>query len=115
MTKPSRVISSLERKRILRHLENDERIDGRGFWDYREVSIKTNISPKAEGSVDVHLGKTRVMTGVKYDVGTPYSDNPDEGVTTVMAELVPIASAMFESGRPGEDAIQLARVVDRGI
>ncbi len=115
MTKPSRVISSLERDRVLRHLKEGKRIDGRDLMEYREIDIKTNISPKAEGSVDVHLGKSRVICGVKYDVGTPYPDNPDEGVTTVMSEFVPIASPMFEGGRPGEDAIQLARVVDRGI
>ena len=32
-----------------------------------------------------------------------------------MTELVPFASPMFESGPPREDAIELARVVDRGI
>jgi len=30
-------------------------------------------------------------------------------------ELLPLASPMFESGPPREDAVELARVVDRGI
>jgi exosome complex component RRP42 len=36
-------------------------------------------------------------------------------VLTTGAELIPMAHASFESGPPGEDAIELARVVDRGI
>ena len=115
MMNASSIISGLERQYITKLMKEGKRIDGRGLFDYREITIKPNFSPKAEGSADVFIGKTRVMCGVKYDVGRPYSDHPDQGVCTVMAEFVPIASPLFEPGRPGEDAIQLARVVDRGI
>ena len=111
----NQVVSSLERNYILKLLKEGKRIDGRGLFEFREVKIKINFSPKAEGSADVFLGDTRVMCGIKYDIGKPYSDNPDQGVVTVMSEYVPIASPMFESGPPREDSIQLARVVDRGI
>ncbi len=111
----NQVVSSLERNYILKLLKEGKRIDGRDLFELREVKIKTNFSPKAEGSADVFLGDTRVMCGIKYDIGKPYSDNPDKGVCTVMSEYVPIASPMFESGPPREDSIQLARVVDRGI
>ncbi|MFX0045714.1 MAG: RNA-binding protein, partial [Candidatus Hermodarchaeota archaeon] len=47
--------------------------------------------------------------------GEPYPDTPDEGVVMVTAELAPIASPLFELGPPKEDAIELARVVDRGV
>ena len=77
--------------------------------------MQVNFSPKAEGSADIYLGDTRVMVGVKYEIGQPYSDSADSGVCTVMSEFVPIASPMFETGPPREDSIQLARVVDRGI
>ncbi|OLS12748.1 MAG: exosome complex RNA-binding protein Rrp42 [Promethearchaeota archaeon CR_4] len=63
----------------------------------------------------MHLGKSRVIAGVKYDMGTPFSDTPDQGVCTVMSEFVPMASPLFESGPPNEMSIELARVVDRGI
>ncbi|MHA2017118.1 MAG: exosome complex protein Rrp42, partial [Promethearchaeota archaeon] len=111
----NQVVSSLERNYILKHLKDGKRIDGRGLFEFREIKIKTNFVPKAEGSADVFLGDTRVMCGIKYDIGKPFSDNPDKGVCTVMSEFVPIASPMFESGPPREDSIQLARVVDRGI
>jgi exosome complex component RRP42 len=111
----SKVVSSLEKKYIVKLLKQGKRIDGRELFEFREIKIKTNFVPKAEGSADVFLGDTRVMCGVKYDIGRPYGDNPDKGVCTVMSEFLPIASPMFEPGRPGEDSIQLARVVDRGI
>lgn len=109
------VVSSLEKKYIQKLLKQGKRIDGRGLFEFREIRIKTNFVPKAEGSADVFLGDTRVMCGIKYDIGKPFSDNPDKGVCTVMSEFTPIASPMFESGPPREDSIQLARVVDRGI
>ncbi|MFX1358534.1 MAG: RNA-binding protein, partial [Promethearchaeota archaeon] len=37
------------------------------------------------------------------------------GVCTIMAELLPLASPLFERGPPDEQSIELARVVDRGI
>ena len=49
------------------------------------------------------------------DIGEPYPDSPNSGVITTAAELNPLASPDFESGPPREDAIELARVVDRGI
>jgi exosome complex component RRP42 len=61
------------------------------------------------------LGKTEVLVGVKFDTGEPFPDTPNEGVLTVNAELVPLASPSFEPGPPDENAIELARVVDRGI
>ena len=70
---------------------------------------------KAEGSARVLLGKTEVLVGVKVETGEPFPDTPNEGVLTVNAELVPIASPNFEAGPPNEDSIELARVVDRGI
>lgn len=106
----------LKRHFIGRLIENERRIDGRGFDDIREISIETNmISDKAEGSSLVRLGNSEVLCGIKLEVGEPFPDRPKEGVMMTGAELVPIAAPDFETGRPGEDAVELARVVDRGI
>ena len=110
-----RVISTIERKYITNNLKKEERIDGRGLWDYREFKIIPNTIASAEGSADVMLGETRIITGLKYDIGEPFPDLPNEGVCTVMAELIPLASPLFERGPPNEQSIELARVVDRGI
>ncbi|MEM0087256.1 MAG: hypothetical protein QXU16_03265, partial [Candidatus Micrarchaeaceae archaeon] len=42
-------------------------------------------------------------------------DKPDEGNLIVSAELLPLASTEFEAGPPSPEAIELARVVDRGV
>jgi exosome complex component RRP42 len=110
-----RIVSRIEKNYIKSNLRKEERIDGRGLWDYREFQIKSDIIASAEGSADVLLGDTRIMTGLKYDVGKPFPDLPNEGVCTVMAELLPLASPLFERGPPDEKSIELARVVDRGI
>jgi len=47
--------------------------------------------------------------------GLAFADIPNLGVLKTGAEFTPIASPDFESGPPGEDATELARVVDRGI
>ena len=110
-----RVISTIEKKYIKNNLKKEQRIDGRGLWDYRNFSITANTIASAEGSADVLLGDTRILTGLKYEIGEPFPDLPDEGVCTIMAELLPIASPLFERGPPDEQSIELARVVDRGI
>ncbi len=110
-----RIVSRIEKNYIKSNLRKEERIDGRGLWDYREFKIRSDIICSAEGSADVLLGDTRIMTGLKYDVGQPFPDLPNEGVCTVMAELLPLASPLFERGPPDEQSIELARVVDRGI
>ncbi len=110
-----RIISKIEKNYIKSNLKKGERIDGRGLWEYRDFKIESDIIASAEGSADVLLGDTRIITGLKYDVGTPFPDLPNEGVCTVMAELLPLASPLFERGPPDEQSIELARVVDRGI
>jgi exosome complex component RRP42 len=110
-----RIVSRIEKNYIKSNLRKEERIDGRGLWDYRDFEVKSDIIASAEGSAEVLLGDTRIITGLKYDVGAPFPDLPDEGVCTVMAELLPLASPLFERGPPDEQSIELARVVDRGI
>ncbi len=110
------VISHIDRNYIADLLAKGERVDGRKFGDYRPIEIEPNpVAAKAEGSAIVRLGGTSVVAGVKVLTGEPYPDTPDEGVVMVTAELAPIASPLFELGPPKEDAIELARVVDRGV
>lgn len=49
------------------------------------------------------------------DIGEPFPDTPNTGVMSTAAEFIPLASPDFESGPPRENAIELARVVDRGV
>ena len=109
------IASRLKSKRIQRLIASGKRADGRGFEEYRQITIKTNVLEKAEGSAEVFIGNTRILVGVKIGVGTPFEDTPEEGVLVCNAEFVPIASPFFEPGPPDENSIELARIVDRGL
>ena len=113
MTSP--IVVRVKKKRIIELLANGKRVDERELTEYRKIDLEEGVIERAEGSARVRLGKTDVMVGVKIATGSPFSDMPDKGVLTVNAELVPFAAAAFEPGPPGEDAVELARVVDRGI
>jgi len=109
-------ISPTIKKNYLQKLASQQkRADGRKFNEYRSVSIEPGVISKAEGSARVKIGNTQVVAGIKMDMGEPYPDTPDAGVMTTAAELIPLASPDFEAGPPRENAIELARVVDRGI
>ncbi len=112
---PEDILVDIKRDYVLSKLRDNERIDGRGFDEFRNVEIIPNVIEKAEGSALVKLGDTQVVVGVKMQPGEPYPDTPDRGVIIVNAELVPLASPTFEPGPPDENSIELARVVDRGI
>ena len=109
------IISEIKRDHIMNLLKQGKREDGRKVDDIRDIKITTGCIESADGSARVKLGKTEVIAGVKIIPGAPFGDTPDSGVLTMGAELIPMAHPTFESGPPGEDAIELARVVDRGI
>jgi exosome complex component RRP42 len=108
-------ISKIMKKKIEELISKGKRIDERDLKEYRNLEIRTKISAKAEGSAWVKLGDTEVIAGVKMDAIEPFRDSPDEGVLAVAAELSPLSSDRFESGPPGIQAIELARIIDRGI
>ena len=96
-------------------IESGNRLDGRAFDQYRPVKIDTGIVTSAEGSARVKLGKSLVVAGVKLDVKEPYPDTPNQGNLMIDGEFIPFASPEFEPGPPSEEAVELARVVDRAV
>lgn len=101
---------------VLDLLSKNLRLDERSLDSYRKpIKVEVNISKHADGSAKATIGDTEVIVGVKLGVGEPYPDTLDEGSIIVSAELLPLSSPDFEAGPPDEWAIELARVVDRGI
>jgi len=92
-----------------------ERLDGRGFKDYRDVTVDVRPLQNPEGSAMAHFGDTKVLVGVKVDLVKPFADRPTDGVISVNCEFTPLAHPAFEPGPPKEESIELARVVDRAI
>lgn len=109
------VISEIKRGYLLNLLAKGKRIDGRRPDEIRPFTVERNILGMAEGSARVKLGDTDVVAGIKILLGDPYPDSKDSGVMTTTAELLPLASPLFETGPPSPEAIEVARVVDRGI
>jgi exosome complex component RRP42 len=109
------IIPQITRERILELAGKGRRIDGRSLTQFRPIKIERGLIKKADGSAMVSIGSTKVLVGIKIETGEPFPDTPDQGVLMVNAELVPLASPTFEPGPPNEDALELARVVDRGL
>ena len=109
------MIPNIQKQRIIQYLKEGKRFDGRKTDEYREIEVKLGISNKAEGSCSVKFGKTEVYAGVKMSIGEPYPDSQDKGNLAVSAELGPMASPDFDIGPPSIQAIELGRIIDRGI
>lgn len=103
----------IDERLILQILLDGKRLDGRNFLEYRKIKIEKDIIPKANGSASVKIGNTFIIAGVKVELAQPFPDNPNEGILVVNAEFPPIAHPTFEPGPPGENAIELARLIDR--
>ncbi len=108
-------IENIKKEQLLELLSKGKRLDGRELTDYRPIKIEVDVIDKAEGSAKVSLGDTQVIAGVKIELDEPFPDTPDRGLLIVNAEVLPLASPYSEPGPPDENAIELARVVDRGV
>ena len=108
-------ISSVKRDYLLGLAKEGKRVDGRSFDEYRKITIERNVIKNAEGSAKVKIGNTMVIAGIKLEMGEPYPDSPEEGTMTTSVELPPLASPEFEPGPPTPEAIEIARVIDRGV
>jgi exosome complex component RRP42 len=113
--KKNYVVETIRKAQLVQLLAEGKRMDERGLDQPRELKIETGVIQKANGSARVTLGNTQVIAGVKIATGTPFPDTPDKGLLVVNAEILPMSSPYAEPGPPSEEAIELARVVDRGI
>lgn len=109
------IIAEIKKDHLVALAKEGKRHDGRALDEFRPVTIRTRYIQQAEGSARVRLGDTDVVVGIKMALGTPYPDAPNDGTMTTSAELVPLASADFETGPPSQASIEVARVIDRGI
>lgn len=100
---------------LLKALQSNIRYDNRKKDEFRKISVEFGASCCAEGSARVKVGETEVIAGVKMAVETPYPDTPNKGNLMVNAELLPASNPAFEPGPPSEQAIEISRVIDRGI
>lgn len=105
----------ITKKNVIEEMNVGKRSDSRGLFDLRDIEIRFGVSNKSEGSVSVKIGKTEVVAGIKMAVGVPYTDHEKEGSMTTSLELLPLSSPNFEYGQPSIEAVETARIIDRGI
>eukprot|EP01098_Paradermamoeba_levis_P010949 TRINITY_DN4630_c0_g1_i8.p1 TRINITY_DN4630_c0_g1~~TRINITY_DN4630_c0_g1_i8.p1 ORF type:complete len:259 (-),score=74.83 TRINITY_DN4630_c0_g1_i8:268-957(-) len=110
--KKDQLISINEREFLIKALKEGFRIDSRKPFDFR--SLKIGFGDKY-GEVEVRLGQTRVYAVVTSEIVEPFPDRPTEGFFNFNVEFSPMADPNFEVGRPGEAAIELGRVIERGL
>jgi exosome complex component RRP42 len=109
------ILDTLNGSYIRGLLKEGKRTDSRKAFDFRSISLKAGVIEHAEGSAQVELGSTKVLAAVKMMPEDPMDDTPGQGNIMVNAELLPLAYAGYETGPPSPEAVELARVVDRGI
>ncbi|MDC8438015.1 MAG: exosome complex protein Rrp42 [Candidatus Nitrosotenuis sp.] len=109
------ILDELKKKKVTALIADGQRIDGRALDEPRPLTIDVGVIPKAEGSARIRLGDTEVVCGVKIQPDKPFPDLGDRGIFICTAEILPLAHPSVEPGPPGEEVIELARVVDRGI
>ena len=132
-------LSINEKKFIENGLLTDLRIDGRRIFDFRDLVIEFGrcaiiflafsiydrikldlgliscCGCREDGEAQVRLGNTRVMAVVTAELVQPYRDRPNEGTLSIFTEFSPMADPSFEAGRPGEFAVEVGRIIDRGL
>ncbi|GIL51695.1 hypothetical protein Vafri_7633, partial [Volvox africanus] len=105
-------ISKNEMDFVLKALSEECRLDGRRPYDLRKPKFQFSLD---DCSATVALGTTRVLSVVTASLETPFPDQPSEGVLRFHVDFSPMASPAFEPGRPGEDAVQVGRLIERGL
>ena len=108
----SDTISTNEEAFILRALESGLRVDGRRLLEARPLRVEFGAG---SGACEVRLGQTSVLATATAELVEPYPDRAAEGLLQFFVEFSPMASPVFEPGRPSEPAVELMRLLERTI
>ncbi|KAI3406228.1 RRP45 [Candida oxycetoniae] len=107
-------LTTNEKNFLHQALENNLRLNGRGFNDFRNLDIY--LSPTEYGYVEVSLGKTKISVRVSADIVKPYEDRPFEGIFIINSEISPMASLKFDTTRAQQqDEILISRIIEKSI
>lgn len=127
---PREVEPSLNEKQfILQALQENLRVDGRPFDQFRGLDLTFG---EEYGVTNVKLGKTmfvnlnldcrnlltfnfRILVNVSAEVTKPFPDRPFDGIFSITTELSPMTSPAFEVGRPTETELLLSRLLEKTL
>src|SRR3990167_27758 len=94
------------KQHMMKSLQQNTRLDGRGLEEFRKIEVELNISKTAEGSARVKMGDTEVLAGVKMIISNPFPDTPEDGAIMINAEFLPMASARSLFRNPKKESIK---------
>ncbi|CAB3373451.1 Hypothetical predicted protein [Cloeon dipterum] len=106
------IISNCEKAFLLEAISESRRLDGRGMFDYRDLSIRFG---KDYGCCEVSMGQTRVLGQVSCEIQQPKATRPNEGLLHINVGLSPMGAPHFETGRQSISSIQLNRLLEKCI
>merc|ERR1712166_1055635 len=86
ITACSMPLSGPEREYLTAAIAADCRADGRRRLDARPLSLTTSLLGHTSGSAKLKMGGTEVLAGVKVEVGTPLSTQPNQGHALVSVD-----------------------------
>ncbi|VDB87089.1 unnamed protein product [Peniophora sp. CBMAI 1063] len=102
--------SLAEKEFLFTSLEQSLRLDGRTLLEQRTPEFTFG---EELGSVEVSLGRTRVIAFVEGKMVRPTPDRPFEGAVSIHSEISPMASSEYEPGRTSEEEAMLVRMLDK--
>ncbi|KAJ3383208.1 hypothetical protein CcCBS67573_g03768 [Chytriomyces confervae] len=105
-------LSTSERTFVVNALREGIRVDGRGAYEFRGLSIE--LGGGGFGSAEVLLGKTRVLANVSAEVVRPTA-NSAEGFVLFNTSFSPMASPAFEAGRLTEEEVLVSRMLEKAV
>jgi len=107
------LLSESEKTFILHSVEDNFRVDGRGRSDMRPMVLETGVVSHASGSCHLRLANTDILVGVKAELESPLSGDPDRGRLEFFVDCSANATPAFE-GRGGESlATSISRMLQR--
>ncbi|XP_049850921.1 putative exosome complex exonuclease RRP42 [Schistocerca gregaria] len=106
-------LSNTEIEFIRDGITQNVRIDGRERFDYRPFTLEVGTITQANGSARLSLGETKILVGVKAEIGEPLDNAPNEGVLKVAVECCPTASPYFEGRGAEELNIKLSNLMEK--
>eukprot|EP00892_Ulva_mutabilis_P004670 jgi/Ulvmu1/2575/UM014_0026.1 len=108
-----RVYGDHEISSVLQAAQAGARLDGRSFDDIMNVELTTGVITQASGSVELRMGETHVLAGVKADIESPSDLYPDEGIVNIAVHPSPFKQTQEDGRRLEEHGTALAAVLQR--
>ncbi|KAI9850671.1 MAG: hypothetical protein M1824_003195 [Vezdaea acicularis] len=107
--------STNEKSFVLAALSSRLRLDGRDPLSYRQLSISF---PSTYGSVDLSLGKTRILTSTHLTLAAPHPLRPLDGLFTISLQLSPQTSPSYPAHSTSHTqnlSPQLTRLLEKSL